>query len=471
MNYMGTIMSNKKPAPGQARCQTEKSVQELLEQESRTPPDILADTYQYLGSEPINTEVFTSKKYAQKEYELMWSKVWLMVCREEDIPEVGSHFVYEIGKYSFLIVRGEDNQFRAFYNSCLHRGRKLKTQNGCSKQIKCPFHAFTWRLDGELNNIPFDWDFCHLDDKNMSLPQVKLETWQGFLFINMDDNAAPLKEYLGKAGEHFERWDLANCSKVVHVKKRIDCNWKVAMEAFMEAYHSIATHPQIMTFSADANSQYDIVSEHVSRAIHSMGVQSGYLPPNSVSEQQILDTLVSGSGRVINNDKILVPEGGNARQVMADISRQNYGKEDGHDYSHATDLEMLDAIVYNVFPNFAPWGGYVPNIVYRWLPDGDNPNSCFMEAMVLKRTAKGTDKAAGCPVHLLNEDEKWSDAEELGALGPIFDQDMGNMPIVQEGMHAAKQQQIQLANYQEVRVRHTHTVLNKYMKGWNEDSE
>jgi len=373
-------MKDKKPSPGQARCQTEKSVKELLDQESRTAPDILADTYKYLGSEPIDSEVFTSKKFLQKEYELMWSKVWQMVCREEDIPEIGSHFVYSIGLKSFFIVRGEDNQFRAFYNSCLHRGRKLKTQNGCSNQIKCPFHGFTWRLDGELNNIPFDWDFCHLENQNMSLPQVKVETWQGFLFINMDDNSPSLREYLGETANHFERWNLENCSKVVHVKKRIDCNWKVAMEAFMEAYHSIATHPQIMTFSSDANSQYDIVSENVSRAIHSMGVQSGYLPPDSVSEQQILDTLVSGSGRITNEQKILVPEGGNAREILAEISRENFGIEDGHDYSHATDLEMLDALVYNVFPNFSPWGGYVPNVIYRWLPDGDNPDSCFMDA-------------------------------------------------------------------------------------------
>jgi phenylpropionate dioxygenase-like ring-hydroxylating dioxygenase large terminal subunit len=464
-------MQNKKPSPGQARCQTEKSVKELLDQESRTAPDILADTYKYLGSEPINSEVFTSKKFLQKEYELMWSKVWQMVCREEDIPEIGSHFVYSIGLKSFFIVRGEDNQFRAFYNSCLHRGRKLKTQNGSSNQIKCPFHGFTWRLDGELNNIPFDWDFCHLENKDMSLPQVKVETWQGFLFINMDDNSPSLREYLGEADNHFERWNLQNCSKVVHVKKRIDCNWKVAMEAFMEAYHSIATHPQIMTFSSDANSQYDIVSENASRAIHSMGVQSGYLPPDSVSEQQILDTLVSGSGRIINDQKILVPEGGNAREILAEISRENYAIEDGHDYSHATDLEMLDALVYNVFPNFSPWGGYVPNVIYRWLPDGDNPDSCFMDVMILKRVKKDTPKPAGCPTHLLRENEKWSDAAELGALGPIFDQDMGNMPVVQEGMHAAKLKQINLANYQEVRIRHTHTVLDKYMKGWNDNSQ
>ncbi|MFT6834253.1 MAG: phenylpropionate dioxygenase-like ring-hydroxylating dioxygenase large terminal subunit [Francisellaceae bacterium] len=464
-------MQNKKLSPGQARCQTEKSVKELLDQESRTAPGILADTYKYLGSEPINSEVFTSKKFLQKEYELMWSKVWQMVCREEDIPEIGSHFVYSIGLKSFFIVRGEDNQFRAFYNSCLHRGRKLKTQNGCSNQIKCPFHGFTWRLDGELNNIPFDWDFCHLENKDMSLPQVKVETWQGFLFINMDDNSPSLREYLGETDNHFERWNLQNCSKIVHVKKRIDCNWKVAMEAFMEAYHSIATHPQIMTFSSDANSQYDIVSENASRAIHSMGVQSGYLPPDSVSEQQILDTLVSGSGRIINDQKILVPEGGNAREILAEISRENYAIEDGHDYSHATDLEMLDALVYNVFPNFSPWGGFVPNVIYRWLPDGDNPDSCFMDVMILKRVKKDTPKPAGCPTHLLNENEKWSDAAELGALGPIFDQDMGNMPVVQEGMHAAKLKQINLANYQEVRIRHTHTVLNKYMKGWNDNSQ
>ncbi|MFT5705152.1 MAG: phenylpropionate dioxygenase-like ring-hydroxylating dioxygenase large terminal subunit [Shewanella sp.] len=465
-------MSNlidKSPVPGKARASNTQSVQELFQQEKSPPPALFNDQYQYLGSESISTEVFTSKKYAQKEYEMMWSKVWQMACREDELQGEGSHHLYEIGHHSFIIVRGEDMQLRAFYNSCLHRGRKLKTHSGCSKELRCPFHGFTWRLDGELKNIPFDWDFCHLADKEMSLPQVKVDTWAGFIFINMDDNCKPLTDYLGQMTDHFTRWRLEECSKVVHVKKRINCNWKIALEAFMEAYHSIATHPQIMTFSGDANSQYDILGEHSNRAIHPMGVQSAYLPEDSISQQQILDTLTTGSGRVTNDEKILVPQNGNAREIIAQISRDNFSIENGHDYSNAADTEMLDALVYNVFPNFAPWGGYAPNIVYRWLPDGNDPDSCFMEAMVLKRGIKGEAHSIPCPVHLLRDDEKWSDAEELGALGPIFDQDMGNMPVVQQGMRAAKNKKIELANFQEIRLRHIHTILNRYMQGWDDE--
>ncbi|MCL2915501.1 aromatic ring-hydroxylating dioxygenase subunit alpha [Shewanella corallii] len=454
-----------------ARPEGIESVEALFLREEGKVDDCFQERYQDLGSDSIDSRVFTSRHYCSQEYKLMWSKVWQMACREEELPRVGSHYVYEIGRHSFLIIRGEDDTLRAFYNSCLHRGRKLKTSQGCSKEIRCPFHAYTWRLDGELKHIPAQWDFCHIKEEQMTLPQIRLATWQGFVFINMDPDCAPLEEYLGEITEHFERWRLDECSKVVHVRKRIPCNWKVAMEAFMEAYHSQATHPQILSFSADANSQYDILGDHVSRAIHPMGVQSEFLPKNSVSQQQILDTLTRGSGRVVSEHEHQLEEGQAARDVMARMSRDNFSKEDGHNYERATNAEMLDAIVYNVFPNFSPWGGYVPNIVYRWLPDGEDPDSCYMDVMVLKRNNKDAERVPPVPLHSLEEDEKWSDAEELGALGPIFDQDMGNMPFVQSGMHAAKEKKIELANFQEVRIRHTHKVLDMYMQGWQEQDD
>jgi phenylpropionate dioxygenase-like ring-hydroxylating dioxygenase large terminal subunit len=464
MKNLEQIIKNKT-----VKVENAKNVAELLEYETRPIPEMFKPTYQYIGSSEISTDVFTNKKYAQQEYKLMWSKVWQMVCREQDIAQPGSHFIYEIGKESILITRADDGKIRAFHNTCLHRGRKLKVNNGCSKELKCPFHGWTWRLDGELKKIPYDWDFCHVEQDKFNLPKVKVDTWAGFVFINLDENCIALTEYLGPLVEHFDRWKLEQCAKIVHVKKRIPANWKVAMEAFMEAYHSIETHKQIMTFSGDANSQYDIYNDFTSRSIHPMGVQSAYLEKNTVSEQDILNTLVTGSGRVSSDQEIKVPKGGNARQVMAEFSRADFATDDGYDYSHALDCEMLDAFVYNVFPNFSPWGGYVPNIIYRWLPDGADPNSSFMEVMVLKRVKKGEKMPLPCALNFLSDEKKWSDAPELGALGPIFDQDMGNLPYVQAGLNASKTKKIQLGNYQEVKIRHIHNMLDKFMSNWELD--
>jgi len=447
---------------GLARCDA-PSFDDLLDADTRDTPDVLQQSFSYRGLEDSDSEIYTSAAFVELEYQKLWRKVWQMACRLEDIPDVGDTHIYEIGDWSFLIVRLADNSIKGFYNSCLHRGRKLKTKGGKSKHFRCPFHGFAWEIDGEFKGAPCKWDFPQLKERDMRLPQVKLDTWGGFVFINMDEDCQPLHEYLGVLPEHFKRWNLDQCSKVVHVIKRMPCNWKVAAEAFMEAMHVEATHPQIMSFSADINGRYDTFGDHVNRNITPMAVPSPLVksPP---SEQEILDTLVSGSGRITDDSpKLMLAEGQTAREFMADMSRKAFAQEDGYDYSDATDSEMLDAYTYNLFPNLSPWAGFPPNITYRWLPDGYDPDSCFMEVMVLKRSPKGEPVPRGCKANILSDEQAWSEAPELDALGPIFDQDMANLPFVQEGLKASHSKKVILANYQESRIRHFHQTLNKYL--------
>ena len=114
-----------------------------------------------------------------------------MTCREEDIPEVGDHHVYEIVDQSIIVTRTGENEFKAFINSCLHRGRILRDNDGHAEEFVCPFHGATWDINGNFKGIPCKWDFSHLDEKDMSLPQVKIGTWGGFIFINFDENCSP----------------------------------------------------------------------------------------------------------------------------------------------------------------------------------------------------------------------------------------------------------------------------------------
>ncbi|MEO0996904.1 MAG: aromatic ring-hydroxylating dioxygenase subunit alpha [Pseudomonadota bacterium] len=442
---------------------------ELLETDAGTVPDFLSrEQFAPLGFDEVPVEHFTSQEFFNLEAERMWPRVWQMACREEDIPRPGDFHVYEILDWSLLIARQDDGSIKAFYNSCLHRGRKLKTKGGSAKQFRCPFHGFTWNTDGSLKRIPCPWDFPQVKPADFTLPEARVDTWAGFVFVNMDADAMPLADYLDVLPEHFEGWDLANTSKVVHVGKIVPANWKATAEAFMEAYHAEVTHPQIMPYSGDINGRYDIYGDHVSRNITPMATPSPVLGDKRPAEQEILDELVGTSGRIIEEeggDKLLVPEGMTARAFMAQMNRNAFAAEDGYDYGDKSDAEMLDAIVYNVFPNFAPWGGYVPNIVYRWRPNGWDSHSCLMEVMFLKRVPKGTARPRPAPYRLLGDDEAWSDAAELGALGPIFDQDMGNLPYVQAGMRASKRGHITLAGYQESRVRQMHQTLMKYIDG------
>jgi hypothetical protein len=106
----------------------------------------------------------------------------------------------------------------------------------------------------------------------------------------------------------------------------------------------------------------------------------------------------------------------------------------------------------------------MPNIIYRWLP-GKTPDTCVMEVRVLSRVKKGEKITRGVPRKYLTLDQKWTEAKELGGLGDVFEQDMDNLPYVQEGLHASKTGKVQLANYQEIRLRQFHRTMDKYING------
>ena len=446
------------------------SYQHLLEQESVEVPEILKeDTNPYMGSEDVPLARWVSRDFHELEKEKLWPHVWQVACREEELPEVGDHIIYEICENSFIVARTQENKIQAFYNSCLHRGRILRNDPGQVREFVCPFHGFTWNLDGSFKSAPCEWDFTHFVERDpceKNLPEVRVATWGGFVFINMDENAPDLEEYLEVLPEHFKRWPIENYFKGVHVKKRIEANWKTVLEAFVESFHAVETHPQILPYSADANSQYDIFSDNISRTITPMAVPSPHMK-ETPSEWDILSNLVDTSGRMAEDDSagVELKDGQTAREFMAETNRAAFEEASGEDLSKATNSELLDAILYSVFPNFFPWAGYHGNIMYRIRPDGDRHDACVMEVMMLLRYPKGEPRPEPVPVHELTDEQDWSEAEELGALGPIFDQDMGNLPFMLKGMRASKKGAATLANYQESRIRHFHETLNLYLFG------
>lgn len=116
-------------------------------------------------------ERYTSRAFHELEVEKVWKRVWQMACREEDVPEVGDPVVYEVANLSILVIRSAPDTVKAYHNVCLHRGRILRERDGNCQQIRCPFHGFTWSLDGELTTIPADWDFPHVDKAKFGLPE------------------------------------------------------------------------------------------------------------------------------------------------------------------------------------------------------------------------------------------------------------------------------------------------------------
>lgn len=478
---------------GQDRCPG-TSYTDLLDQDTRDVPEFLREeSFEYLGSDPLSAERYTSTEFMELENRKMWPKVWQFAAREEEMPDAGDNVVYENAGKSFLLVRQEDGSIKAFQNVCLHRGRKLRTRSGFAPDLKCPFHGFTWNNDGSLKDIPCRWDFAHLENDAMTLPELRVDRWQGFILISEDQEIAPFVEWAGEATAHYERWKLDECYTGAWIGRVIPANWKATAEAFMEAWHSITTHPQILPFTGDANTRYDIYGDHMNRAITPSAVLSPHLENMGHDQPFILGKLAAfigqGSeegveetddvkartaGRKNAADRFSTPgselEGTDkddpllARKITAQANRDAFKAMSGHDHSDYSDTEMTDNFTYNIFPNWAPWGGFIPNIVYRWRPWGD-PDHCLMEVRILMRKPEGQPMPKSVPMHLIPDDKPFASAGHIigAALASVFDQDMANLPYVQEGMKAAPDSQLQLGNYQEIRVRHLHKTLDKYL--------
>ena len=436
------------------------SYQQLLDTDSKPVPAILrATSPRNLGSHDIPVERYTSRAFHELEVEKVWKRVWQMACREEDIPEVGDHVVYEIATLSILVMRSAPDVIKAYHNVCLHRGRILRERDGHCREIRCPFHGFTWSLDGKLTTVPAEWDFPHVEKRAFALPECAVGRWGGFVFINMDPECAPLERFLAGLDAQFARWPLSRRYKQAHVAKIVRANWKVVQEAFSEAYHVIATHPQILAGIGDANSQYDVY-ENFSRAITPNGTPSPHLDWQP-TEQEIFDAMVDR--RIDEQPLVTIPPGMTARQIAAEGARASLRGICGTAYADGLcDAELTDSFYYTVFPNFHPWGAF-NRIVYRFRPYGDDHEQSIMECMYLSPYKDGEKPPPPAKIRWLGPDDDWTLAPELGALARIFNQDAYNLPKVQRGLKATQKPGVTLANYQEAKIRHFHTLLEKWI--------
>jgi len=452
---MNTTSLPNRPA-GEGPRSAGPSYQELLDTDTRRVPDVLRlQSARELPVVRVPIERYLSRAFHDLEVEKLWKKVWQFACREEEIPEPGDQTVYELADLSILIVRGDDRRIRAFHNTCLHRGRALRDRAGRSPEIRCPFHRWAWGLDGQLKEIPCRWDFEHVERTDYALPAVQLGCWGGFVFVNPDPEGEPLESHLGELPSHFERWPLEQRFKEAHVAHLMPCNWKVAQEAFMEAYHVVGTHPQLLPGIGDSNSQYD-AWDNFSRAITANMTPSPHLPTEPGQQEQ-LDALLTRS--LDAPPTFAVPEGMTARQMLGQITRmQLQGVVPS--VADLSDAELVDSFDYTLFPNFHPWGAY-NRLTYRFRPYGNDPDRSVMEVLYLA-PFRGR-RPAPAEIHWLDVDEPWTNARELGSLAKVFDQDTFNLGAVQKGLRAAAHDSVTLAQYQETKIRHFHTLLERHL--------
>ena len=313
---------------------------------------------------------------------------------------------------------------------------------------------------GHSRKFLVDGIFLSVRNRDYGLVECRVGLWNGFVFINMDPDAEPLEQFLGPTLlRHFAEWPpLSKRWKAVHIAKELKCNWKLALLAFVEAYHAFSVHPQWINYCGDANAQYDAYGLH-GRLIAPVGVPSPHrrkpLAQQSIVEAMIGTEFADPFTNVTSDLEIpTVPEGTTARQVLAELRRSELRKRTGVDFSEASDAEMLDLIEYFVFPNIAIWLGEGAPLVYRSRPNGDDPNSCIYETMILIPVLEDAERPPAAPVKFVSANQSYSEAApELGRAVRVFDQDAANLARMQLGQYSAGFPGPVYARYQEMNIR------------------
>jgi len=427
------------------------------------PPQLALQRNPVQSTADISFARYTDRAFFDREMRDVWRKVWQFACREEHVPEVGDHHVYDIGRRSLLIVRTEDG-LRAYHNSCLHRGTKLKPSGstGWSPSIQCPYHGWDWHLDGSIKTIPCRWEFPQLTDDKAHLPQARVESWNGFVFVNFDAEAVPLIDYLEVVPQHFAHWDMSNWYVHTHVRKRLPGNWKLAQEAFMEAYHTPVAHPEMTHVVSDHNMQHDILSRHVSRDLCAMASPS---PTSQLqqTQQDLLDKMLVGDPSTAGV-KTVVPEGQTARAVMAEQLRHQMAADYGLDYSARSVPEMIDSLKYNIFPNLFVYPSVGLPLLQLFRPDGDDHDRSIFDQMVFRpKPTDGSHWEVAEPV-IIEEHQSFTDVAGMDPfLAHVLDQDTDIMRWQREGMYASEKGAETLSIYQESRIRHFQDTIDSYL--------
>jgi len=407
--------------------------------------------------------------FAKAELEKLFSNSWQYACREEDMPNIGDRVPVEIGPMSFFVVRNKADEFKAFYNACLHRGTKLCSKPASGEAIRCPFHAWEWNTDGSLKRIPSHWDFTAITLRNGNLPELHLGRWGGFIFIHAGENPVPLAEVLSVMPAHFKDFQPDKRYTKARFRKLIGANWKIVQEAFQESYHIVGTHPEGIPFNGDSQAQYDIFKSafgNIGRQIVPSAIPSMHAPATATAiEATMASAMLAKSWHypefplpALDPAKDLRAQLGDwLRDAYADAYKRKAGAPDGI---------MMDSTLYFMFPNFALWLSELVPFVYRFTPHESDPEKSYFEVRLLMPYAEGAERPPAAPVIEIGPDESIIEkAPAFGFLALIFDQDMANMPLVQAGVKAAdpKRHHTQLGTYQESIIQYWHETLDKVL--------
>ena len=211
------------------------------------------------GAKTLPQQYFVSPEVFAREQEKIFSRQWVCVGHQSEIVKAGDYFVREVAGESLIIVRDKRGEIHGLFNVCRHRGTRLcEERNGHFSAIQCPYHAWTYGLDGRLIGAPHMDDVPGFVKADYSLHAMNLALWEGFIFVSLADAPAPLEEWFAPLTGKFTHWNLPKLRSAKRVEYDVQANWKLIFENYSECYHCPGVHPMLSKVSPYDSAENDL---------------------------------------------------------------------------------------------------------------------------------------------------------------------------------------------------------------------
>ncbi len=415
--------------------------------------------------EQIPAKRYYDEEFFKLEQELLWPHVWQMACRLEQIPNIGDYVEYKILEKSVIVVRTSSG-VKAFHNACRHRGVELVNGHGnCKKQgFVCPFHGWRFNMDGESTFVFGRKIFSEksLEQAELNLAPCRVELWGGCAFINFDDEAPALLDCLGPVAERLSARNVEDLKMEWWCSTVLPTNWKLAMEAFQEGYHTMKTHPQL----------------NINMGPESMYGQDADVPtprPPSTPEAfvdaniRFMEHLSDGMAGMVHPSEVEIANSLRDMELPTDVNEAAmafYGRlnQEITDQGRAKGLNVPDlnalamrgdfSAVEFMFPNYFLLPFFSAMSSYRIRPL--TPETCLFEIWSLAFKTDEEHTPVTEPTHLPYDSTDFP---------PIPQQDYGNLPKQQRGLHAKGFEYMRLSHKVEGQLSNYQRVIDGYLAG------
>ena len=429
--------------------------------------------FEVTNPERIPTRRYYDEAFYQAECEHLWPHVWQMACRLEQIENVGDWVEYSNLGRSVIVVRTKDG-VKAFHNACRHRGVPFAAEGGhgnCKGQgFICPFHGWRWNIEGQNTFVYGRHMFSEeqLDSADLALRECRVELWGGCAFINFDNDAPSFRESIGPVADRIEAHGMSKLRSEWWYATVLPANWKTAMEAFMEGYHVMRTHPQLQQAAPMLyNSMYGMDTGGIGVPINpNLDIRG-----NIKAQIKHLELLSEGMAGMVHAKEVEIartladvalPEGDPYQAIMMWFGMLNHQiteqlrarGEDVPDLNAVAVSDPINAVEF-IFPHYFLLPMFSSMSSYRIRPLG--PESCLFELWSLTHIAE--DQAHETPM------EPIMLPYDSGEFPPIPRQDYANIPIQQKGVHAEGFDFMRLSKDIEGLISNYNRLIDGYLKG------